>query len=86
MNEPAAQSDGPPARALYQLRLEGSIPADLVRDLGSLTVSVEPAETVLSGALADQTALFGLLIRIHDLGLQLLEVRLLTDTDVTPGG
>ena len=85
MKEPAAQSDGPPARALYQLRLEGSIPADLIRDFGALTVSVEPAETVLSGTLADQAALFGLLVRIDALGLHLLEVRRLTDTDVTPG-
>ena len=86
MTEPAEQSNGPPARALYQLRVEGPIPADMVRDLGGLTVSVEPAETVLSGTLADQTALFGLLVRIHDLGLHLVEVRRLTDTDVTPGG
>ncbi|WP_433727666.1 hypothetical protein ACQP2Y_12985 [Actinoplanes sp. CA-051413] len=42
-------------------------------------MSVEPAETVLYGTLADQSALFGLLARIHDLGLQLLEVRRLTD-------
>ncbi len=86
MTEPADQTDGPPARALYQLRVEGPIPADLIRELGTLTVSVEPAETVLSGTLADQAALFGLLVRIHDLGLQLLEVRRLTDTEATPEG
>jgi hypothetical protein len=83
MTEPAEQSDGPPARALYQLRVEGPIPSDLVRDLGGLTVSVEPAETVLSGTLPDQAALFGLLVRIHGLGLHLLEVRRLTDPDAT---
>jgi hypothetical protein len=62
------------------------MPADLVRDLSGLKVSVEPAETVLSGTLPDQSALFGLLVRIHNLGLQLLEVRRLTDTDVTSKG
>ena len=86
MTEPADQTDGSPARALYQLRVEGPIPADLIRDLGTLTVSVEPAETVLSGTLPDQSALFGLLVRIHNLGLQLLEVLRLTDTEVTPKG
>lgn len=83
MREPAEQSDGEPARALYRLRVEGPVPADLMRDLDGLKVSVEPAETVLSGTLADQSALFGVLVRIHDLGLQLLEVRRLTDPDAT---
>ena len=49
-------------------------------------MSVEPAETVLYGTLPDQSALFALLVRIHDLGLQLLEVRRLTDVDTTGEG
>ena len=32
-------------------------------------------ETVLSGPLADQAALYGLLAQIEELGLELLEVR-----------
>jgi len=66
---------------LYQLRVSGSIPQDLIRDLEGLNVTVEPAETVLYGTLADQSALFGLLVRIHDLGIQLLEVRRVTNDD-----
>jgi hypothetical protein len=83
MKEPAEQSEGPPVRALYLLRVEGSIPSDLVRDLDWLKVSVEPAETVLSGELPDQSALFGLLIRVHSLGLHLLEVRRVSDPEAT---
>ena len=79
MTSAAEQSDDPPARALYQLRVEGAIPPDLLRDLDGLRVSVEPAETVLSGTLPDESALFGVLVRIHSLGLKLLEVRRLTD-------
>ncbi|MBN1266141.1 MAG: hypothetical protein JXA25_11650 [Anaerolineales bacterium] len=35
--------------------------------------------TILSGTLPDQTALHGLLIRIRDLGLPLLEVKVETE-------
>jgi hypothetical protein len=83
MNPPAERSDSSPVRDLYQLRVAGPIPADLVRDLEGLRMSVEPAETVLYGRLADQSALFGLLTRIHDFGLQLLEVRRMTEVDMT---
>jgi hypothetical protein len=76
---PAEQSDDPPVRSLYQLRIEGAIPTDLISELGELKVSVEPAETVLCGTLPDESALFGVLVRIHSLGLKLLEVRRLTD-------
>jgi hypothetical protein len=79
MNMPAEQPAVPPARALYQLRFSGPIPSDLVRELEGIHVTVEPTETVLFGTLPDQSALFGLLVRINDLGLQLIEVRRLTD-------
>jgi hypothetical protein len=86
MNAPAERPAVPPVRALYQLRVSGPIPSDLVRDLEGINVTVEPAETVLYGTLPDQAALFGLLVRIHDLGLQLLEVRRLTDDGTVSTG
>ena len=67
------------ARAQYQLRVSGPIPAELLRELEGMNVTLEPAETVLYGTLPDQSALFALLVRIHDLGLQLVEVRRLAD-------
>ena len=84
MNPPAERPNRPPARTLYELRIAGPVPADLVRDLAGINVTVEQAETILYGRLHDQSALFGLLIRIHDLGLQLLEVRRLTHEDTAP--
>jgi hypothetical protein len=63
------------AEATYQVRVSGAIPADLLADLPHLTVTVEPPETVLHGSLPDQSALFGLIARIHGLGLRLIEVR-----------
>ncbi|WP_412736679.1 hypothetical protein [Krasilnikovia sp. MM14-A1259] len=61
--------------ASYQVRVSGVIPAELLRELQDLTVSVEPPETVLHGSLPDQSAVVGLISRIHGLGLRLIEVR-----------
>jgi hypothetical protein len=63
------------AQATYQIRVSGALPAELLTELGSLDVKVEPAETVLYGALPDQSALFGLITRLHGMGLRLIEVR-----------
>jgi hypothetical protein len=61
--------------ATYQVRVSGTIPAELLVELNELTVSVEPPETVLHGSLPDQSAVVGLISRIHSLGLRLIEVR-----------
>jgi hypothetical protein len=81
MEAPAEQHDAHPLRTVYQLKLAGLVPSDLVRDLAGLTMSVEPAETVLYGVVRDQSALLALLVRIYDLGLQVLEVRRLAHQD-----
>ncbi|GAA0420257.1 hypothetical protein [Actinoplanes flavus] len=59
----------------YQVRVSGVIPDELLTELQDLTVSVEPPETVLHGSLPDQSAVVGLISRIHGLGLRLIEVR-----------
>jgi hypothetical protein len=61
--------------ATYQVRVSGVLPAELLSELRDLTVSVEPPETVLHGSLPDQSAVVGLISRIHGLGLRLIEVR-----------
>jgi hypothetical protein len=63
------------AESTYQVRVSGMIPADLLAELHDLTVHVEPPETVLHGSLPDQSAVVGLISRIHGLGLRLIEVR-----------
>ena len=71
-------------QATYQVRVSGVIPAELLSELRDLTVSVEPPETVLHGSLPDQSAIVGLISRIHGLGLRLIEVRRLP-AEETPG-
>jgi hypothetical protein len=67
--------------ATYQVRVSGVIPDELLAELRDLTVSVEPPETVLHGSLPDQSAVVGLISRIHGLGLRLIEVRRLPAQD-----
>jgi hypothetical protein len=72
--------------ATYQVRVSGAIPAELLAELHNLTVSVEPPETVLHGSLPDQSAVVGLISRIHGLGLRLIEVRRLPPDEASGAG
>ncbi|BCY11354.1 hypothetical protein [Actinoplanes sp. L3-i22] len=71
--------------ATYQVRVSGVIPDEVLDELRDLTVSVEPPETVLHGSLPDQSAVVGLISRIHGLGLRLIEVRRLPADDDPAG-
>lgn len=70
--------------ATYQVRISGTVPAELLADLPDLAVIVEPPETLLHGSLPDQSAVVGLISRIHGLGLRLIEVRRLPEGEVAP--
>ena len=72
-------------QATYEVRISGVVPAELLSELQDLTVSVEPPETVLHGSLPDQSAVVGLISRIHGLGLRLIEVRRLPADERPPG-
>jgi hypothetical protein len=69
----------------YQVRVSGTIPSDLLAELSDMTISVDPPETVLRGELPDQSALVGLLSRMHGLGLRLIEVRRLSVSEAGIG-
>jgi len=63
----------------YEIHVRGEVPSDVLEELEHLTVVAEPAVTVLTGVLPDQSALFGVLARLQDLGLELIELRRLGD-------
>jgi hypothetical protein len=71
-----------PAR--YEVRIRGHLVGRLRAAFEEFDVADVPAETVLSGVLADQSALHGLLDRIQSLGLELVEVRRLAESDTEP--
>jgi hypothetical protein len=67
----------------YELTIKGQ-PGELLRAaFADVVVSSGPGVTILSAEL-DQPALHGLLARIEDLGLELLDMRLVTDATSSP--
>jgi hypothetical protein len=63
----------------FEIHVRGELRPDLLDELEHLTAVDVPAQTVLKGVLPDQSALFGVLARLQDLGLELIEVRRLSD-------
>ncbi len=68
-------SGGP---AHYEIHVEGILDSRWAAWFGGLQVKSAGTQTVISGLLADQAALHGLLDKIRDLGLCLISVRRLT--------
>jgi hypothetical protein len=65
----------------YEIRVAGLLPPEALLDFDRLTASVEPVEIVVRGRLRDQAALQGLLARLENFGIQVLEVRRLREAD-----
>jgi hypothetical protein len=61
--------------AHYRIRLKGCLDDTWSDWFEEMTISSKEAETILTGPVADQAALHGLLIRIRDLNLTLLSVK-----------
>ena len=65
----------------YEIRVRGVLGSDWSAWFdGLLVTSDEHGQTLIAGPVVDQAALHGLLAKVRDLGLELLEVRR-TDPD-----
>jgi len=62
------------APAHYRIKLKGHLDHKWSDWFEQMAISTEGDQTILTGLLADQAALHGLLIRIRDLNLTLLSV------------
>lgn len=62
-------------RIELRLRIRGELSGTLLTAFPELHAGVGQGETVLTGALPDQAALFGVFSEVEALGLELLEVR-----------
>ena len=61
---------------VYQIVVKGHLDSEWSDWFDGLTITqVGSGETILTGPLADQTALHGVLIKIRDLGLPLLSLK-----------
>ena len=59
----------------YQIRLKGHLDPRHTKWLEGFSLTLSPGgETILTGRIVDQAALFGLLFRIRDLGIPLLSI------------
>ena len=59
----------------YQIRVKGRLDQSWSSWFDNMALTFESGITTISGAVADQAALHGLLAKIRDLGLTLIEVR-----------
>jgi hypothetical protein len=61
--------------SIYEIRIKGHLAERWSDWFEGLSIHQDPdGETILTGPLADQSALFGVLTRIHDLNLILVSV------------
>jgi len=59
----------------YQIRVQGRLGKTMRAAFPALDAQTQGDDTLLTGALADQAALHGVLAQIEALGLELLELR-----------
>ena len=59
----------------YQIRVRGRLGETIRSAFPALRARVDGGNTVLTGVLADQAALYGVLAEAEALGLELIEVR-----------
>jgi hypothetical protein len=61
--------------ASYEFRVRGHLGATMLRAFPALHAQTRGEDTLLRGAVADQSALHGVLAQIEALGLELIELR-----------
>jgi len=75
MSDQHSERTNPGQPVVYQIRLKGHLGSQWTDWFGSLTLTLEEdGDTLLTGPVIDQAALFGLLKKVRDLGLPLVSV------------
>src|SRR5512141_1222904 len=75
MSNQHGRKTDPSQPMIYQIRLKGHLGSQWTDWFGGLTITLEEnGDTLLTGPVIDQAALFGLLKKVRDLGLPLVSV------------
>ena len=61
--------------SLYTIRIRGRLGVTALSAFPTMVAELNDSDTVLTGVLEDQSAMFGVLAQIEALGLELLELR-----------
>lgn len=80
-----AQSEPDPIQPMvYQIRVKSHLNSDWTDWFGGLTITLEKSgDTLLTGPVVDQAALYGLLKKLRDLGMSLISVNSLEPVTTT---
>jgi len=62
-------------RRYYEIHVRGPIGPTIMQAFPTLTATQSGHDTLLTGSLPDQSALYGVINQLETLGLQLLEIR-----------
>jgi hypothetical protein len=69
------QDTKPTVGQYYEIEVEGYLDETRLTEFGKMNVNLAPeGQTLISGRIVDQAALFGILIRIRDMGIPLISV------------
>ena len=75
MSESHASTEDHYEPGLYEIRIKGHLDDRWADWFGGLTITLEEdGDTLLTGPVVDQAALFGLLRKVRDLGMPLISV------------
>ena len=75
MSETQASIKGYDEPGLYEIRIKGHLDNRWAARFDGLTITIEDdGETLLTGKVVDQAALYGLLRKVRDLGMPLISV------------
>jgi hypothetical protein len=78
MRTEGSPMSGDPQQRNYEIRVRGHLGAAMLRAFPALAARTRGEDTLLRGCLQDQAAVYGVIAKLEALGLELLELRLLS--------